>query len=173
MRKKTSTPTVDAAHETFFIARKGLGKEVSVRYSQAALKVLDVQKEQGTGTKNQFISDAIVEYGLAQYGVKKLGEEFANWKNEGSSANIKNPAHMVVVTALALTLLDGSFNKEFEHLCKAITEKDIAKLKGQDLRDICNALANKYQRCTDDHRKPLWALAFWAVKKGWPKKSEE
>lgn len=163
-KKKTSTQRADASPEEFFIARKGLGKEVSVRYSVAALKVLDVQKEQGTGTKNQFISDAIVEYGLAQYGVKKLGEEFAKYKTQ-VFAKTEDLILKEVVTALAVTLFDGTFNKMFKRLCEKITEDDIDKLKGQTAKEICKSLAQEHQFCT--RRKPLWALAFWAVKKGW------
>lgn len=58
----------DDVPENFFLASKKDGHQMTVYYSQAACAVLEEWKKQGKGTKNQFISDAIVEYGMARFG---------------------------------------------------------------------------------------------------------
>ena len=79
-----------------------------------------------------------------------------------------------MVAALALALLDGkSFRQNLSELCNEITAEDVAELSRKPPFALCSALAKKYNLCTVPPEKYLWALAFWAVKKGWLKKDGE
>lgn len=162
----------DDVPENFFLASKKDGHQMTVYYSQAACAVLEEWKKQGKGTKNQFISDAIVEYGMAQFG-EELGEVFSKRKLKCLSKP-KNRVPKEVVIALALALLDGkSFRQNLSELCNEITAEDVAELSRKPPFALCSALAKKYNLCTVPPEKYLWALAFWAVKKGWLKKDGE
>ena len=114
----------DDVPENFFLASKKDGHQMTVYYSQAACAVLEEWKKQGKGTKNQFISDAIVEYGMARFG-EELGEAFSTRKLKCLS----KPQDLIpkeVVAALALALLDGrSFKQKFSTLCEKITAEDV------------------------------------------------
>lgn len=170
--KSTPATKKDDVPENFFLASKKDGHQMTVYYSQAACTVLEEWKKQGKGTKNQFISDAIVEYGMAQFG-KKLGERFDNCKLR----YLSKPQHRVpreVVTALALALLDGkSFRQNLSALCNKITAEDVAELSKKTPLALCSTLAKKYDLCIVPPEKYLWALAFWAVKKGWLDDAED
>ena len=145
---------------------------MTVYYSQAACAVLEEWKKQGKGTKNQFISDAIVEYGMARFG-EELGEAFSTRKFK-CFIKPQNRVPKEVVAALALALLDGkSFRQNLSELCNEITAKDVAELSRKPPFALCSDLAEKYNLCTVPPEKYLWALAFWAVKKGWLKKDGE
>ena len=159
----------DDVPENFFLASKKDGHQMTVYYSQAACAVLEEWKKQGKGTKNQFISDAIVEYGMARFG-EELGEAFSTRKLKCLSKP-KNRVPKEVVIALALALLDEkNFKQDFAALCNSITAEDLAELEGSTAKTICSTLAEKHNLCDAFPEKPLWALAFWAVQKGWFKK---
>ena len=162
----------DDVPENFFLASKKDGHQMTVYYSQAACAVLEEWKKQGRGTKNQFISDAIVEYGMARFG-EELGEAFSTRKFK-CFIKPQNRVPKEVVAALALALLDGkSFRQNLSELCNEITAKDVAELSRKPPFALCSDLAEKYNLCTVPPEKYLWALAFWAVKKGWLKKDGE
>ena len=159
----------DVVPENFFVASKSDGRQRTFYYSQAACAVLDECKKRRNGTTNQFISDAIVEYGMAQFG-EELGEVFSKRKLKCFSKP-KNRVPKEVVIALALALLDEkTFKQDFAALCNSITAEDLAELEGSTAKTICSTLAEKHNLCDAFPEKPLWALAFWAVQKGWFKK---
>ena len=117
----------DDVPENFFLASKKDGHQMTVYYSQAACAVLEEWKKQGKGTKNQFISDAIVEYGMARFG-EELGEAFSTRKFK-CFIKPQNRVPKEVVAALALALLDGkSFRQNLSELCNEITAEDVAEL---------------------------------------------
>ena len=162
----------DDVPENFFLASKKDGHQMTVYYSQAACAVLEEWKKPGKGTKNQFISDAIVEYGMARFG-EELGEAFSTRKLKCLS----KPQDLIpkeVVAALALALLDGrSFKQKFSTLCEKITAEDVEKLSGKTAKSIGIALAKKYHFCDTLPEKALWPLAFWAAQKGWLDDAED
>lgn len=117
----------DDVPENFFLASKKDGHQMTVYYSQAACAVLEEWKKQGKGTENQFISDAIVEYGMARFG-EELGEAFSTRKFK-CFIKPQNRVPKEVVAALALALLDGkSFRQNLSELCNEITAEDVAEL---------------------------------------------
>ena len=159
----------DVVPENFFVASKSDGRQRTFYYPQAACAVLEECKKRRNGTTNQFISDAIVEYGMAQFG-EELGEVFSKRKLKCFSKP-KNRVPKEVVIALALALLDEkTFKQDFAALCNSITAEDLAELEGSTAKTICSTLAEKHNLCDAFPEKPLWALAFWAVQKGWFKK---
>lgn len=154
----------DDVPENFFLASKKDGHQMTVYYSQAACAVLEEWKKQGKGTKNQFISDAIVEYGMARFG-EELGEAFSTRKLKCLS----KPQDLIpkeVVAALALALLDGrSFKQKFSTLCEKITAEDVEKLSGKTAKSIGIALAKNTTSATLSQKRLSGHLPFGLPKK--------